>query len=327
MLNSLFAKRSVDAEAVRWAYRIALGREPESEAIVRAYADRVKTLKELREIFFSSTEFRNQVVSEIAGITPPQPSGAEPALRINCPDRPELRDRVFAHIANSWSHYGETEPYWSVLTTEEFRNERIDSNIDAFVESGKSDVGRFLATLERNGLSIPAGAHCIELGCGVGRLTRWLAPHFARITALDVSPGHLALAKGYVEKHFQNTEFRQLRHIEDLSALPQAQVFFTFLVLQHNPPPVIEALLDGIFARLTPGAIAYFHLPTYIPGYHFDLEAYLADREDHLDMEMHALPQKDVFKVAARHGMQSLEVLGQTNPQRMVADYFLMRKI
>ncbi|MEP7044067.1 MAG: class I SAM-dependent methyltransferase [Dokdonella sp.] len=316
----------IDETAVRWAYRIALGREPESDAIVRAYSQRLTTLEELRDTFFGSAEFRGQVSAKVDGIAPPQPSGLEPAMRINCPDRADLRARVFKHIAESWSHFGETEPYWSVLTTDEFRKDRLEENIEAFSEFGATDVNRFLATLKRNGLSIPAGAHCIELGCGVGRLTRWLAPHFAKITALDVSPGHLALAKENVEKHARNVDFRQLRRVEDLQELPTAQVFFTFLVLQHNPPPVIEALLDGIFSRLAPGAIAYFHLQTYAPDYHFDLESYLADHEGKITMEMHALPQKDVFRIAARHGMRTIEVLNQTNPQRMVADYFLMQK-
>lgn len=317
---------AVDETAVRWAYRIALGREPESEAIVRAYSDRVKSIAELRDIFLTSTEFRGQVAPRLAEITPPQASGFEPAMEIRCPDAPDMRNRVFQHIAESWSHFGETEPHWSVLTTEEFKQDQLDANLEAFHEFGATDVNRFLATLQRNGLSIPEGAHCIELGCGVGRLTRWLAPHFSTMTALDVSPGHLALAKNYVEQHSEGVEFRQLKKLEDLELLPPAQVFFTFLVLQHNPPPVIEALLDGILARLVPGGIAYFHLQTYCPDYRFDLEEYLADQEGKITMEMHALPQKEVFRIAARHDMQPIEVLNQTNPQRMIADYFLMQK-
>lgn len=316
----------VDETAVRWTYRIALGREPESEAIVRAYSDRVKTIAELREIFLTSTEFRGQMAASIAEITPPQATGFEPAMPIHCPDDPELHNRVFQHIAESWSHFGETEPHWSVLTTDEFRNDQLEANLDAFHEFGATDVNRFLATLQRNGLSIPDQAHCVELGCGVGRLTRWLAPHFRSMTALDVSPGHLALAKKYVEQHSRNVEFRQLKRLENLQELPPSQVFFTFLVLQHNPPPVIEALLDGIFARLTPGAIAYFHLQTYGPDYRFDVEEYLTEQEGKITMEMHALPQKEVFRIAARHDMQPIEVLNQTNPQRMIADYFLMQK-
>ena len=318
---------NVSEEAVRWAYRIALGREPESDAAVRAHCEQTHSLAQLRDAFFASNEFRASPAGRYAGLLFPPPSGFEPPPEINSPDRPDLRERIFAHIARSWSHYGETEPYWSVLTFDEYRKERLGDKLDAFADSGTDTVNRFLATLKRNGLAIPPGAHCIELGCGVGRPTRWLAPHFAKVTALDVSPGHIALAKDYVGKHAQNVEFRQLRGLEELDTLPPAQVFFTFLVLQHNPPPVIEALLEKIFARLTPGGIAYVHLPTFIPDYRFDVEAYLADREDHLDMEMHALPQKDVFRLAARSKMQPLEVISQTNPQMMVADYFLMQKL
>src|SRR5262249_53895146 len=154
----------------------------------------------------------------------------------------------------------------------------------------------FKHALARNGLTLPQGGTCIELGCGVGRITRWLAPLFEKVVALDVSPGHLALAKEYVGRHARNVEFRQLRGIEDIDRLPPADAFYTFLVLQHNPPPVIAAILDRMFARLATPAIAWVHLPTFIPDYHFDAEAYLAEREDQLDMEMHMLPQKDVFR-------------------------------
>jgi len=250
----------------------------------------------------------------------------DPPLAIDRADREDLRYRLFRHIANSWSHFGETEPHWSVLTFDEYRNETLRENLDVFNASGEVTVNRFLATLARNGITFPTGAHCIELGCGVGRLTRWLAPHARTVTALDVSPGHLALAKEHVGKYASNVEFCQLRALEDLDVLPDAEVFFTFLVLQHNPPPIIETILDRIFARLTPGAIAYFHLPTYIPGYRFSIDAYLSEREDELTMEMHALPQRDVFRIAARHGMETIEVLNETNKELMVADYFLMRK-
>lgn len=317
---------SIGEDAVRWAYRIALGREPESDAIVRSYADRVGSVAELRDIFLTSTEFRGQVASRLKEITPPQASGFEPAMEIRCPDDDGLRERVFRHIAESWSHFGETEPHWSVLTTDEFKPGQIEANLDAFHEYGRTDVERFLATLKRNDVSVPENAHCIELGCGVGRLTRWLAPHFGGMTALDVSPGHLSLAKRYVDQHASNVEFVQLKQLEQLDQLPRAQVFFTFLVLQHNPPPVIEALLDGLLGRLDPGGIAYFHVPTYSPDYRFDIDEYLAEKEDRITMEMHALPQKDVFRIAARHGMQPIEVLNQTNPQREMANYFLMQK-
>jgi 2-polyprenyl-3-methyl-5-hydroxy-6-metoxy-1,4-benzoquinol methylase len=233
---------------------------------------------------------------------------------------------MFRHIAKSWSNYGETDAHYSVLTSERFRKETLEENLEEFQRSGTSQVHSFRNALARNGLVLPEGGTCVELGCGVGRITRWLAPLFRKVIALDVSPGHLALAKEYVGGHADNVEFRQLRRIEDLEQLPPVDVFYTFLVLQHNPPPVIEAILDRVFARLVSPSIAFVHLPTFIPDYHFDAEAYLAEREERLDMEMHMLPQKDVFRLIARHGLELLEVLNQTNELMMVADCILLRK-
>lgn len=326
---NIFGRKSRDDspvtdEEVLWAYRIALGREPESERAVAQHR-RAANLLELRQTFFNSIEFRNGIGRTIISQIAPT-FGATTAPDIVSPDRADLRDRMFRHIAKSWSNYGDTEAHWSVLTMDRFREETLKENLDEFNQSGTSQVKSFQNALARNGLVLPKGGTCIELGCGVGRITRWLAPLFEKVIALDVSAGHLALAKEYVGQHASNVEFRQLRSIEDLEQLPPAEAFYTFLVLQHNPPPVIEGILDRIFARLAPQAIAYVHLPTFIPDYHFDAEEYLAEREERLDMEMHMLPQKDVFRLIASHDMQLLEVLNQTNELMMVADCIVLKK-
>jgi 2-polyprenyl-3-methyl-5-hydroxy-6-metoxy-1,4-benzoquinol methylase len=320
----LFAKKSapeVTEEMVEWAYRVALGREPENRAVVAKHRESARSFDDLRMKMFCSPEFRARGYP-----TPMAPTVGAPAPNIRNSDRPDLRERVFNHIAKSWSHYGETEAHWSVLTFERYREETLKQNIDEFHHSGEAQVKTFLNALARNGLTVPAGGTCIELGCGVGRITRWLAPQFGKVIGVDVSPGHIALAKEYVGRHATNVEFRQLRTIDDLKTLPKAEALYTFLVLQHNPPPVIEAMLEGLFARLAPGAVAFVHLPTHIPDYHFDIESYLAEREDALDMEMHMLPQKDVFRVCARGGMQLLEVLNATNELMYVADCLVLQK-
>jgi len=320
----------ITEESVRWAYRLLLGREPESAEVIRQHIDVHGSLRAMRGTFLNSDEFRGTAKS----VLPPQSTGHEKPLPIDGPTDPATTQRLLDHIAESWSHYGETEPHWSVLTFDKYLGETLNANVDDFNASGERTVQRFLATMERNGVSLASGSRCLELGCGVGRLTRWLAPHFAHVTGIDVSPGHLRLAQSHVAQFADNVDFFQLRRIEDLSTLPKAQAFFSFLVLQHNPPPITEAVLDQIFARLESGGIAYFHLPTYMSGYGFDTQSYLSERGDKLDMEMHALPQARVFEVAARHGMQPLEVLGETTtdyqpgrpPTLILAHYFLMRK-
>ena len=50
----------------------------------------------------------------------------------------------------------------------------------------------------------------------------------------------------------------QLRDTLDLDTLPEFDLFFSMIVLQHNPPPLIALMLEKIAARLRPGGVAVF---------------------------------------------------------------------
>jgi SAM-dependent methyltransferase len=315
------ASGAVTSEAVIWAYRLLLGREPESDAVVREHCSNSASLEGLCACFVGSDEFR----ARVKGFGPPQSTGFEPPLSIERVDDDATMQRLLDHIAQGWSHYGKTDAHWSVLTEERFHKDQIEGNIEAFDALGDLHVRRFLATLERNDVKLSGEGHCVELGCGVGRLTRWLAPNFGRVTAIDVSPGHLDLARAHVTRHASNVDFMQMRRLEELATLPPIDAFYSFIVLQHNPPPIMEAVLERIFERLASGGIAYFQLPTYVPDYRFNVQDYLRDRGDKLDMEMHVLPQARVFEIGDRHGVRALEAMSEIVTP-FVSHYFLMRK-
>jgi SAM-dependent methyltransferase len=326
MSKSADTRDTVDAEAVRWAYRLFLGREPESEDAVRHQVAGSATIDELRRGFLGSEEFQRK----ISGYARPSMIGTEAALEIEPVEDSARLQRLLDHIAQSWSHMGETDPHWSVLTNDGFHADRIDANRDLFYATANEDIRRFLATLARNGLALPKGARCLELGCGVGRITHRLSEHCGDVVGFDVSPAHLRIAREYLDaQHVENVELRQLRRIADLGDVEPIDVFFTAIVLQHNPPPVIAGILDQVFARLKPGGIAYFQVPTYEENYRFSVDAYLKARGSELDMEMHVLPQKDVLRIAARHGLQTLEILEHAIPELKVghlSNYFLLRR-
>lgn len=308
-------------DAVVWAYRLLLGREPESEDVIRDHCDNAGSIEGILGRFVTSDEFKTRV----RGFGPPQMTGYEPPMPIERVDDPATMQHLLDHIAQGWSHYGQTDAHWSVLTEDRFHRDRIEENLDAFDALGDQHVRRFLATLERNAVSLTGSGHCVELGCGVGRLTRWLAPHFGRVTAIDVSPGHLELARAHVSRHASNVDFMQMRRLEELESLAPINAFYSFIVLQHNPPPIIEAVLDRVFSKLVSGGIAFFQLPTYIHGYRFSVRDYLRACEDRLDMEMHALPEGRVFEIGDRHGVKPLEAMTEiVGP--VVSHYFLMRK-
>jgi hypothetical protein len=106
-------------------------------------------------------------------------------------------------------------------------------------------------------------------------------------------------------------------------------VWYSRLVLQHNPPPVIAHLLRLAFAGLAPGGLAVFQVPTYRVGYAFDTAAYLA-AEGEPKMEMHVLPQRAVFALAREAGLEVLELLDDShalaNPALGASGIFVFRR-
>lgn len=291
-------------EAVTWAYRLFLDREPESRQAVENMIANANNHQELRQIFLSSQEFqlhnrRNDFAVSLAGYEPPLPIDEVVDL-----------GELFFHIQRVWNELGETEPHWSVLTAEKFKSARIEESRQEFFHSGLQDVAVLLRTLERNGIDPARLETCLEFGCGLGRLTCWLARNFVNVIGYDISRSHLQLAGDYLqEEGLDNVSLQHLDHPNKLRDLPRVDLAFSLIVLQHNPPPIIRLILEQIFKSLTPGGVAVLQVPTYELGYRFSLAEYLATAVRNPVMEFHVLPQKEVFAIATRQGCYPLEVL------------------
>jgi hypothetical protein len=105
-------------------------------------------------------------------------------------------------------------------------------------------------------------------------------------------------------------------------------LWFSYLVLQHNPPPVMVTILRRMFALLAPGGVALFQVPTYITGYRFDCATYL--RSPPVDpVEGHVLPQQDVLALAREAGCEVLEIREDCSvwpPSEAVSNLMLFQK-
>lgn len=295
-------------EAALWAYRMILGREPESEAIVTDHVRCSTSLADMRERFLESSEFtqRYRTVERERG----RNVSVFPPCSIQTRVDGETAKRLFERVALSWQHMGETEPYWSVLAEPQYLTEHIGGTREAFIDSGRENVERLLATLRRNDVTFNPEWEALELGCGLGRSTRWLALHVRKLWAVDVSDAHLRLARQLNADApcVERIEWLRLHDMAAMEALPEFDLFFSMIVLQHNPPPVIAAILEIIAAKLRQGGIAFFQVPTYQRGYSFDAESYLDLRANTRDIEMHAFPQGEVFRIFRKHGCIPLEV-------------------
>jgi SAM-dependent methyltransferase len=141
------------------------------------------------------------------------------------------------------------------------------------------------------------------------------------VIAVDVSAPHLAVAREAMKRFARdNVHFVHFNRIGFLDTLPDFDVFFSIIVLQHNPPPIIVLAIEKILGKLRGGGIGYFQVPTYAPGYAFNAAAYLEKPEwkgagvgasaggDDEDPEMHVVPQHVLFDLIDTMGCRLLEI-------------------
>jgi SAM-dependent methyltransferase len=294
----------VSREEVELAYRFILGREPESDIVVSDHSLRYESLPALRKAFLESAEFQSRVVRP-----PAFEADQGPALSIDIALSPAVLNQMFQRVEGCWQALGQKEPYWSVLSSDQFRSAAFNVNSGAFYDSGRRDTERLLAWLTRNHIEPQSIHSCSEYGCGVGRVTNWLCCRFPQVFAYDISEPHLQLARQHLSNERRsNVTFCRIDTIAALSALEPADLVFTIIVLQHNPPPVMAHVLRMLLRSLKPRGLAYFQAPTYAIGYRFDAKQYLKSSRLTDSFEMHVLPQSSIFRIVRDEGCAVLEV-------------------
>jgi 2-polyprenyl-3-methyl-5-hydroxy-6-metoxy-1,4-benzoquinol methylase len=307
-----FVTSKITADDVRYAYRLILGREPESKDVVQKHLKTLHSLQALRDTFLRSTEFRNTSRSrELLDVV-------ENAYRRDTHDVEviikdgEVMQNLINRVVQQWRSLGETEPYWSVLTDEAFRSSNMDPRrIEGFYETGVGSAQLIDIFESRTNTVIPKGI-CFELGCGVGRITHVLAKKFDSVIAADISPGNLAICRDHIsKKNINNVETVLIQSPSDISTTKDFDFFFSLIVLQHNPPPIQKKLLDFSLSRIRSGGFCLFQTPDNFKtsnnsNYSFSASRFLSDTVE--TMDMHCLPKPAVLDILASHGMKLLDV-------------------
>lgn len=230
-----------------------------------------------------------------------------PPIRVDLDAPADAMARLTARIEATWTAFGATEPHWSVLTNPQFRKERLAESLGLFYASGDHAVGRVRAAFARAGADLASAPHVLDYGCGVGRVAAAFARAGHRVTGVDISASHLEIAREHCTRHgLDAIELRRIGRLAEIDALPEIDLFFSVIVLQHNPPPLIADILRRALARVRPGGFAWFQVPTYKAGYAYDVAADLAAPEGL--MELHILPQAALFRILDGAGFVPLEL-------------------
>lgn len=315
-------KRSVAREDVIWCYQTLLKREPESEEVVKLHIQRNSNFRDLVLSFIACEEFHRAPVSA-ARLFHPLPL---PDARIDVRVDARQLAAAIAKVKAAWSHLGNVRPHHSVLTNDVYLPQNLPGSIHHFWASGETEASQVAGILQSHGVA-PQGKVCVEYGCGVGRVTSGLAKHFDQVHAYDISPGHLAEAKSRIEAVGLKGVTFVLCSESFLEDLQPCDAFYSRIVFQHNPPPLIDALVRSALKALKPGGIAIFQVPTYAAGYSFDFEQWSRSKGP-LDMEMHCLPQRYIFQAIGEAGCVALEVRedGSTGDENFISNTFVVRK-
>jgi 2-polyprenyl-3-methyl-5-hydroxy-6-metoxy-1,4-benzoquinol methylase len=256
------------------------------------------------------------------------PSLAPPEITVDMEASAEELASCIATIREHWTDLGKKRPHHSVLTNKLFLPENIQGNLYAFWESGHGDVATIRDILQRHNFGLLEEKTCVEYGCGVGRNTLPLAKLFRRVHAYDISSEHISLARQYAEEsNITNIDFH-LCTDSLISPLNECDFFYSIIVFQHNPPPVIVQLIRNSLNALKIHGIAMFQVPTYIPSYEFRIKQWLKTKHP-MDMQMHCLPQEKVFDVIHEENCIPLLVREDDKPgiPESISNTFVVKKL
>jgi SAM-dependent methyltransferase len=162
-----------------------------------------------------------------------------------------------------WERLGAEQPYYGVLTAEEFRDPVLDTKRrEEFFRTGVEDVGRVMTTIRERIDPGFAPQRVLDFGCGVGRLVIPFARHAREVVGLDVSESMLALARRHcAEEGLTNVRF--LRSDDTLSAVEGVfDLVHTYIVLQHIPVGRGEVIFRALVDRVAPGGVGALHFTT-----------------------------------------------------------------
>jgi SAM-dependent methyltransferase len=155
-----------------------------------------------------------------------------------------------------WDKRANEDPFHFVDQREPYRH----ADEERFWRAGERDLDALLGEL---GLEVGPGDRVMDVGCGIGRLTRVLARRAAHVTAVDVSPEMLARAQE-LNPGLDNVEW-VLGDGVTLAGIEfgSHDAVVCHQVLEHIPSTRVQLGYVAEFARvLRPGGWAAFDLAT-----------------------------------------------------------------
>lgn len=199
-------------------------------------------------------------------------------------------------LQRNWEEFGRRDPMWAILTEHDKRGGKWDEA--EFFANGRALVDAILEQLAAFDLPRQRLA-ALDFGCGLGRLTQAMAPHFEHATGVDIAA---SMITGACERNRHGARCSYLHNArDDLQVIDSASIDFvlSLLVLQHMRTEFAQGYIREFLRVLRPGGVAVFQVPYaardgYEPG--------AVEHGNEPRMEMHATPRAVVEELVAAAG-------------------------
>jgi len=178
------------------------------------------------------------------------------------------------------------------------------TDAETYWHSGQRDWALVLAVANQAGL--PARALAIEIGCGLGRLTRLAAADFGRVIGLDISPEMLKQAR--IQANAANISYEVVGTDARIpSAAKTVDLVYAWTVFRHMSKAMFARYLDEAHRVLKPGGLLGFEALIRDIGDRADPTASDPDTErEYSSEELKAYAQRYGYEWAADQLIPSL---------------------
>jgi len=157
---------------------------------------------------------------------------------------------------SDWKVIAETQPFWGVLSREEFRGNALDpEQLGRFMESGEQFIRNLFGLIRKHLVDQFAPKRALDFGCGVGRLLIPLARRTQEAVGVDIAPAMLDLCRKHadaagisnIELHVSDDQLSKVEGPFDLVN--------THIVLQHIPPERGYRIIQSMIDKLAVGGV------------------------------------------------------------------------
>ena len=197
-------------------------------------------------------------------------------------------------------------------------------NPEEFFATGADVLARIKA-IEDLGNQLTYGV-AVDFGCGLGRVSQWLAKRFAHVIGVDISAEMLAMAESY-NRRLAPITFVLGNEQNIPLATSCADFVHSVIALQHIPKLLQEMYLREFSRIVRPGGHLYFQTPSH--AIYVKEEIFRFNRPTDsgpASIEIHTYPRAELEALLETCGCDMVRVFDDESCGPGIRSYFYLAR-